>query len=233
MHLNESKMMNCGYIATIIKYNSYNNIDVQFEDGTIVNKRKYDEFKAGKIRPTNLYSLKHLNEEIILRDGRKCKIIEAKNFNDVSIQFEDKTCLYHITYRSLRQNNFLYGRHKSHKSASHLGETYLTNCKIYVTIIRENGSNDIDVQFEDGAIVKHTTYSNLLKGNVAHPKTKAKNKYLGLTKMMNCGTKATVIRVYNAKDLTIRFETGEIREHIAGTTFLKGEVKKNKSNCNS
>ena len=35
-HVNETKMMNCGMKCIIIDYIKYNNITVQFEDGTIV-----------------------------------------------------------------------------------------------------------------------------------------------------------------------------------------------------
>ena len=45
----EKRMMNCGLVATIIRYGSAKNIDVQFEDGQVVYKRTYDAFKKGAI----------------------------------------------------------------------------------------------------------------------------------------------------------------------------------------
>lgn len=49
-HEGESKLMNCGHVATIIAYRLYNDIDIQFEDGTIVRNRTYQQFSAGRIR---------------------------------------------------------------------------------------------------------------------------------------------------------------------------------------
>ena len=39
---------------TIIRYNLYNDIDVQFEDGTIVKNKSYDAFKKGAIKNNNV-----------------------------------------------------------------------------------------------------------------------------------------------------------------------------------
>ena len=45
----EKRMMNCGLEATIIRYGSAIDIDVQFEDGQVVYKRTYTAFKKGTI----------------------------------------------------------------------------------------------------------------------------------------------------------------------------------------
>ena len=43
--LGETRMMNCGMEATIIRYESAKDMDVCFKDGAIVEHRKYDSFK--------------------------------------------------------------------------------------------------------------------------------------------------------------------------------------------
>lgn len=53
-HLGETRMMNCGMEATIIEYQKYKNIDIQFTDGTIVKNRRYQNFKSGCIANPNL-----------------------------------------------------------------------------------------------------------------------------------------------------------------------------------
>jgi hypothetical protein len=45
----ETLMMNCGKKATIIKYRTSHDIDVKFEDGTMVEHRSYHRFKTGSI----------------------------------------------------------------------------------------------------------------------------------------------------------------------------------------
>lgn len=45
----ETQMMNCGMRATIIRYREYADIDVCFEDGTMVEHKAYNAFKKGEI----------------------------------------------------------------------------------------------------------------------------------------------------------------------------------------
>lgn len=62
-----SMMMNCGMKATIIAYRQYSDIDIQFEDGTIVKHKRYDHFKTGAIKfPENINP--HIGETIKHKD---------------------------------------------------------------------------------------------------------------------------------------------------------------------
>ena len=56
--LGETRMMNCGMEATIIRYNGAFDIDVRFEDGTVVEHKSYSKFKKGEIAHESL-SLNH------------------------------------------------------------------------------------------------------------------------------------------------------------------------------
>ena len=47
--LGETKMMNCGMKATIVRYGRYEDIDVRFEDGSMVEHKAYSAFKKGEI----------------------------------------------------------------------------------------------------------------------------------------------------------------------------------------
>lgn len=49
----ESNIANNGQTMTIIGYKNWNDIDIRFEDGTIVKNRGYSAFKSGKIRNPN------------------------------------------------------------------------------------------------------------------------------------------------------------------------------------
>ena len=156
-------MMNCGMEATIIRYNTSKDIDVRFEDGTIVKHRTYDKFEKGKIA--------------------------NPNFNP------------------------------------HLGETRMMNCEIEATIIRYGGYEDIDIRFEDGAIVKHRTYDKFKKGGIANPNTKASvENRLDETQMMKCGMKATIIRYNGVRDIDVRFEDGTVVEHKTYDNFKRGVI---------
>ncbi len=48
--------------------------------------------------------------------------------------------------------------------------------------------------------------------------------YVGYTKTMNCGIKATVIEDFGCNDVTVRFENGAIRQHIRRDHFRDGKV---------
>lgn len=52
--INKCLTMNCGMKASIIKYRSHNDIDIQFEDGTIIKHRDFRDFCKGKIANPNL-----------------------------------------------------------------------------------------------------------------------------------------------------------------------------------
>ena len=46
--LGETRMMNCGMEATIIRYNGIRDIDVRFEDEAVAVHKRYDAFKKVK-----------------------------------------------------------------------------------------------------------------------------------------------------------------------------------------
>ena len=106
----ETRIMNCGMEATIIRYGGATDIDVHFEDGTVVKHKTYRAFKKGSISNPN-------------------------------IKASAETCL---------------------------GETRMMNCGMEATIIQYKNAIDIDVRFEDGAVVEHKTYNSFKKGGIAH-----------------------------------------------------------------
>ena len=52
--LGETRMMNCGMEATIIRYGGAADIDVRFEDESVVEHTTYDNFKRGTIAHKSL-----------------------------------------------------------------------------------------------------------------------------------------------------------------------------------
>lgn len=51
-----------------------------------------------------------------------------------------------------------------------VGETNIATNGQVITIIKYRNTNDIDVQFEDGTIVKHKSYYNFKKGRIKNSK---------------------------------------------------------------
>ena len=109
-------------VMTIIKYKKYNDIDIQFEDKTIVKNKSYYSFKKGNIRNPNY-------------------IISKINYKEI-------------------KNKKIKNREEEISIA--------TNGQL-MTIIKYKKANDIDIQFEDGTIVKNKNYSDFLKGYIKNP----------------------------------------------------------------
>ena len=99
---------NQGLKMTIIEYRNSLNIDIQFEDGTIVEHRTYQSFLRGNIANLNYYNTQCMNNRIgetnINNQGLKMTIIEYRNAKDINVQFEDETIIEHKEY-----HNFLIG----------------------------------------------------------------------------------------------------------------------------
>ena len=219
--LGETRMMNCGMEATIIRYGKYSDIDVRFEDGAVAKNKAYGKFKKGTIaNPKNKAS--RLGETRMMNCGMEATIIRYENAMDIDVRFEDGTVVEHKTYDAFKKGTIVNQNIKA-SAENRLGETRMMNCGMEATIIRYGGVRDIDVCFKDGTVAEHKVYNAFEKGNIAHPNTTAKAR-LGETQMMNCGMEATIIRYENSRDIDVRFEDGKVVGHKAYGIFKKGEI---------
>ena len=93
---NETNMSTYGQLMTIIKYRNVKDIDVLFENGTIVEHKSYENFLRGNIRNPNL----RLGETSISSKGQQMKIIAYHSADNVDIEFEDGTI---VTNKSMSE----------------------------------------------------------------------------------------------------------------------------------
>ena len=216
----ETRVMKCGMEATIIRYGGATDIDVRFEDGTVVKNRWYGNFKKGEIANPNIktFTEVRLGETRMMNCGMEATIIRYGGATDIDVRFEDGTVAKNKAYGEFKKGGIA---HPSTTAKARLGETRMMNCGMEATIIRYGKYTDIDVCFEDGAMVKHKAYSAFKKGYIAHPNTKDR---LGETRMMNCDMEATIIRYKNSRDIDVRFEDGKVVGHKAYGIFKKGEI---------
>lgn len=163
--LGETRMMNCGMEATIIRYGRYDDIDVRFEDGTVVENGRYGNFKKGKIAHSNTKD--RLGETRMMNCGMKATIIRYGGYNDIDVRFEDGKVVVHKAYRAFKRGEIANPNIRAFVK-DRLGETRMMNCGMEAAIIRYGGATDIDVRFEDGTVVKHGVYGNFKKGEIAH-----------------------------------------------------------------
>ena len=220
--LGETNMMNCGIKATIIRYNTNKDIDVRFEDETVVEHKAYDAFKKGKIANPNIetFAEARLGETRMMNCGMEATIIRYGRSDDIDVRFEDETIVEHRRYEHFKRGGIVNPNFNQY-----LGETRMMNCGMEATIIRYENAMDIDVRFEDETVVEHKTYDAFKKGKIANPNIKAfAEARLGETRMMNCGMEAAIIRYGRYDDIDIRFEDGAVVEHKTYGTFKNGEI---------
>ena len=222
----ETRVMNCGMKATIIRYGGYNDIDVRFEDGAVAEHKTYGAFKKSGIANSNIKASakNRLGETWMMNCGMEATIIRYGKYSDIDIRFEDGKVVVHKKYDQFKKGEIANPNMKA-SAENHLGETRMMNCCMKETIIRYGGFNDIDVRFEDEKVVVHKAYDHFKKGEIANPNIKASAvNRLGETRMMNCGMKATIIRYGGCNDIDVRFEGGTVVKDRQYKDFKKGKI---------
>ena len=165
-----------------------------------------------------------VGETRMMSCGMKSTIIRYENADDINICFEDGKVVEHKAYDTFKKGSITNPNIKV-SAENYLGKTRMMNCGMEATIIRYNTNKDIDVRFEDEIVVEHKGYSAFKRGEIANPNIKASaENRLGETRMMNCGTEATIIRYGGATDIDVRFEDGTVVKHGAYGNFKKGEI---------
>lgn len=147
----------------IIAYHSAQDVDIQFENDSIVYNKSYDNFKKGKIEYPKARD--RVGEVNRANNGMLVKIVAYRSSKDIDVKFEDGTLACNKTYNSFRtgkiSNPSIY--------SSRIGEINRANNGLLMKIIAYRNTEDIDVQFEDGKIVKNRAYKSFKRGEISHP----------------------------------------------------------------
>lgn len=223
----------------IIAYRNACDIDIQFEDGVILQHKDYNSFKKGEIKHPDYKkgSIKkdYTGLEAVNGEGKLMKVIKSDGCMDLTIQFESGTIREHVTY-----NTFCKGAVREHNALeeykeladSRLGISIMANNGQRMKIVKYNNSRDIDVQFEDGTIVKNKKWQAFVKGAIHNPnavnhvtKHNMRNERIGETSVANNGMHMEIIAYRNANDVDIRFEDGLIVTHKKYRHFQLGNIR--------
>lgn len=159
---NSSKESRMGQVVTnkdgekmqIIDYRDCNDITVQFEDGNVVEHKRYSSFIAGTIRNYG----NRLNEEKTNKAGLKMKVVAYRNSEDIDVQFEDGTIV------KTRYKHFSRGSVKNPNE--HVGETFTLRSKHIAKILKYNSFYDVTVQLDNGETVSGVCYRTLQRGGL-------------------------------------------------------------------
>lgn len=208
--------MKCGLEATVIGYRNQHDIDVKFSNGIIAKHKTYPNFKRGAIGCPGLDTgfakarAKHLNEEGITSDGLKMWIIEYRSQKDIDVELENGYILQHKNYNDFKTS--VLGN-PDRCIRKHVGEVSKNSNGMNMRITRYGSQSDIDIEFEDGQVVKNAKYSAFKRGDLQHPTINSKifkneKKMVGVRKRMNNQIEAEISEYRKAADITVRFIDG-------------------------
>lgn len=223
-----------GHTMTIIAYRNSNDIDVQFEDGMVIEHRSYDSFIKGSISyftsRNDAFAQKRIGETIIATNGLKMTIIAYRNSNDIDVQFENGTIMQHKQYKLFKQGKILDYDNITEKQASErIGMQSVAKNGLKMTIITYRNADDIDIQFEDKTVVQHQRFRAFLQGTIRHPSysklTNKQNLRLHERNTNTVGKWMEIIAYRNAHDIDIRFDDGLVLTNCSYTSFKKGEIR--------
>ena len=240
-YIGKKRMAKCGQEMTVIKYRNGKDIDIQFEDGTIVYHITHSAFIRGSVghpgikrqtyqRKRNSYSFR-VGETIVNNDGLNMTIVGYRQSTDIDVVFDDGTVSTHRKYEEFKAGMI---KHPNQAKNKHLGESFICNNGIHATITDYKSYKDVTITFEDGIIKEHVRYAELKKGSVAHPEHVYKKgltyqgsiskSRIGQRKKMRCGLIGEVIDYKNYSNITVKFPDGSEKQ-TDWKAFETGTVK--------
>lgn len=99
-----------------------------------------------------------------MHSGKIAQIIAWRGTGDIDVQFEDGPIISHCQY-----SNFKRGTINPDFFVNRFGEVRLMKNGMRAEIIAYRKAEDIDIKFEDGAIVKNSRYQHFKNVTVMHP----------------------------------------------------------------
>lgn len=94
-----SKTKISGENMKILKYHRYSNIDIIFEDGTIIYGKNYGNFKEGSIKKPE----SRLGKKFTTNQGTEGEIIAYRSATDIDFLFDSGSIVENITYGNLKK----------------------------------------------------------------------------------------------------------------------------------
>lgn len=161
---------------------------------------------------------KHINhykvgDSKLMNCGMSATIIEKRNYRDIDVRFENGCIIEKTETKMFHSGSIKYTNYKpirKIRTTNRLGEQRLMNCRMMAKIIEYRQCDEIDVEFEDGLIVKNVTYKNFLLGSI-HNKNckKSTNKAderIGLQKKNNNGSIMKIVEYIDYDNMSVEFQ---------------------------
>lgn len=179
--IGETRLANNGQRMTIVAYRRSDDIDVQFEDGTLVTGREYQNFKNGEIWNPNCPTVRVkkkncIGETKVSNFGEKMTIIDYRKYDDLDVQFEDGTIVTGKGYGSFKNGSIENPMARQRVKDAHVGEVVQAKNGQKMTLMAYHSTRNVDIQFEDGTMVYGVRYRYFKMGSIANPNFKKKKK---------------------------------------------------------
>lgn len=233
-HIGEVSTAKNGQKMTLIAYHSSRNVDVRFEDDTIVTRRAYCNFRSGDIKNPKFAKtqlLSRVGTKIIAKNGMEMEIIAYRGSLDVDVKFADGYIKHHVQYVTFLHGevlnpNIQLSNGKQSLATARVGLKKLANNGMEMEIIAYRGANDIDVRFEDDTVVEHTKWSSFKLGQIRNPQlfNKKCQSFIGRQNRTLRGDTMTIITYRRCDDIDVRFDDGYVMPHISYEKFKSGSL---------
>ena len=221
----------CGMMMEVIAVaDSGKIVDVRFDDGTVVKNKRLANFMRGQVGHPGIdvqrmefdrvvesrVGMKKLNSS-----GYEMEIIAYRGVHDVDVRFRDGSVV------TTRMNQFNQG-HVKEPNSVHIGEeSRATNGQV-MRILCYRSCVDVDVEFEDGTIVRHKSFVNFKSGLIKNPNKiyhpGIRLDHLGERFVSNSGVGFVITAYRSAKDLDILTDQGVVRKGLSYYRVCNGEV---------
>lgn len=205
---------------TIIAYRKATDLDVQFEDGSIVLHRSYDNFRKGMIK----YSISSfVGSQKVMRNGHMCTIIDVRGYEDFDVRFDNGVVNEHQNMSNWKRGTvgFPLEYVEIMYAKLRVGLRKIMNNGVGAAIVVYRSSNDMDILFDTGELKQCVRYCNFIRGTIATSERFCK---VGMQSVMSNGMMAEIIAYRKYSDIDIQFKDGVVRNHVGCKEFKKGYI---------
>ena len=116
-------------------------------------------------------------ETAVATNGQAMTIIAYRGVHDIDVRFEDGYVAYNKSYDTFKRGGIKNPNKPAQlKTDIRTGETSVANNGQVMTIIAYRGTNDMDVQFEDGYMVHNKSYTAFKRGTIKNPRFSMRSK---------------------------------------------------------
>ena len=163
----------------------------------------------------------HVGETKVMNCGKKATITAYRGCLDMDVTFESGEVRTGISYGCFAEGSVLPIAITDALNQK-IGEVRVMNNGMKAEIVACRTVKDIDVQFSDGTIKEHTTYSQFLSGKIANPNV---NKRVGETRTMRNKMEATITAWRKHNDIDVTFSDGYVVYNTSVEKFERGTLE--------